>query len=556
MRILEVYETLPIVRIFEAVRRIGYTPVSAVLDIIDNSVVAKADKINIQIETKPNPQKPSKDTITDIVIYDNGSGMEKSQMFNALTLGSPDSDYENNSLSKFGFGLKSAGLSQANTISLLSKTEGANKWVKMVLDWETIKSKNDYIILDNEPIDDFEKSIIEKSSGFSSGTIVRLTNIMQVNSAKDTVIMRNLTAVDTFKRNLKLESSMVYHRFIESGQVQLSLNGELIEPFDPLFLSEAKGSFSDYDGTITCKIITEPLELPLNIEKGTTMFINAVQLPYPPMFKREGRQEEVRSRHRMRVKNIGFYIYRNDRLICMGEKLGLVPSDQDYMSFRASIDLKTESDDDVNLDVLKMKVIFPDYAHDSIDAAITPLIRMSKKCWSDMKRRSEDPTISEPEKAHERSNMLLDKTEPTLVDVEEGETRQTESIIKREKNSLKKHYKHPSSFSKIMEGKKQRIRIVDELPFSRLWEPVTDDEGKTIVLISKSHPFYGYVYKKLDAGGDALVILDALFLNLSMAELSIAATNKSLIKNFETLRISASAQLSRFIEANMDDDDE
>jgi hypothetical protein len=543
---------IPIVRILEAVRRIGYTPVSAVLDIVDNSIVADAKRIDIEIITKPNPLKPLNEIITDVIISDNGYGMKQEEMVNALTIGSPDSEYGDNSLSKYGFGLKSAGLSQANTISLISKIAGADEWIKLVLDWDTIKSKNEYIIIDNSIIDEFEKSIIKRNSNLS-GTVVRLTNIMQVNAPTPTAMIRNI----------KDECSITYHRFIERGQTSIFVNGEAIIPFDPLFLAEAEGMIKEYDGTMPCRYFDKPFELPLNPKNKTTMFVNAVQLPNPPLFNKEGRQKEIQSKYKMFLKNIGFYIYRNDRLICKGDKLvglyageksvGLVAADQDYMSFRASIDLSTNSDHDVNLDVSKTKVIFPDYAFDSLSERFTPIIRKSKELWNLMKTKSDDPVANESEVAHERSNRLLDNTEPVIVDTEAGEIKPSKPTVVKEKEEIKRQYKGYPDFAKMLQGKKKRIVPVDELPNSQLWKPGIDEDQNcdVIVYISRSHPFYEHIYKKLDAGDDALVILDALFLNLSMAELSIVATDTALTKMFETLRATASYQLSKFIEVNM-----
>jgi hypothetical protein len=244
-------------------------------------------------------------------------------------------------------------------------------------------------------------------------------------------------------------------------------------------------------------------------------------------------------------------------LISRGEKLGLVASDQDYMSFRASIDLETNSDYDVNLDVSKTKIIFPDYALKSLTERFSPIIKKSKELWNMMKTKSDIPVESESEIAHERSNKLLDNTEPVIIDTEAGEIKNTKPIVEKEKNEIKEQYKAVPDFVKLLKGKKKRIIPVDELPNSQLWKPDIDIEQNcdVVVYISRNHPFYEYIYKKLEAGDDALVILDALFLNLSMAEISIVATNKDLSKVFEKLRASTSYQLSQFIEVNIGNDE-
>jgi hypothetical protein len=537
---------MPVVRILSAIRRIGYTPVSAVLDIIDNSIVAGAAKIEVVIATEQHPAKQLKEQITEIIVIDNGSGMTEERMLNALTLGSPDSDYDDGSLSKFGFGLKSAGLSQANTITLISKALESSAYTKMVLNWDTIVSNGYYGIIDDSTIDDKENDLLSHI-GDSSGTIVRLHNIIQVNDIAPVTIVKSL----------RKECALTYHRFIEGGRIDIVVNGEQIIPIDPLFLSEADSLIADYDGTKPCRYYINPIELPLNTSSGTTMVVNAIQLPYPPLFKETGQQREVQSKYDMYLKNIGFYIYRNNRLICKADKLGLVPFDQDYMSFRASIDLDTFSDDDVNLDVSKTKVIFPDYAFDSLKDSMNGVIRKSKELWKLMAVKRDDPHISESERTHERSNKLLGASDPLIVDTQEGEIRPTAPIVAENKEVIEEQYARAKSLLELLKGKRKRIIPVDELPESQLWQPNIDENNNcdVVVYLSRRHPFYEHIYQKLETGDDTAVILDALFLNLSMAEVGIIASNRELNRAFELLRATTSYQLSRFIEANLEDEE-
>jgi len=533
---------LPIVRVLEAIRRIGYTPVSAILDIVDNSIVAEASEIKIIINTKPHPTKKLRQIISDIYICDNGKGMSPSQMTNALILGSPESSYDKNSLSKFGFGLKSAGLSQANRIEVISRNNRNDEWVKYVLDWDSIVDKNEYYILENERIEEVEFNLL-KSIG-DTGTIVILKKILQVNDASPSKMIKNVIE----------ECGITYHRIIEKKGIIIKVNGELVEPYDPLFLSEASKSVNEYDGTTVCSYFVEPFELPIKTDSHTTMTLNAVQLPYPPMFKNEGRQKEINKKYRMQLKNIGFYIYRNDRLIAKGEKLGLVPSDQDYMSFRASIDFDSSADNDINLDVTKTKVIFPDYAFEALKERMNGIIKNSATLWNLIKIKSNNPNVGESEKTHERSNELLKNSKPIIVDLDKGETKPMENFVEQKKTELKEIYETTPDLIELLKGKRKRIIPVDDLPNVLLWKPGIDFDNncEVVVYLSKSHPFYEYIYKKLEAGDDALVILDALFLNLAMAETSILAINKEHQKMFEQLRTTASYQLSKFIEVALE----
>lgn len=531
---------LPIIRILSGIRCMGYTPVAAFLDIIDNSIAAKSTEVEVIVETSEKSIRPS---INRVIFIDNGKGMNLRMIKNALLLGSPESEYVENSLSKFGFGLKSAGLSQANAITVISRNSMLDEWKKCTLDWDVILEKKAYYIEEDEEIIKDEIDLTDKIA--ETGTIIILNKIQKVNDTNSTVIVKNL----------KAECALTYHRMLEKDRVSIKVNGENIEPYDPLFLSEAsKCAISEYNGRNPALFFHNEIELPVNPDTNTIMKVKAVQLPNPPLFKIEGRQKEVNKKYRMLLKNIGFYIYRNDRLIARAETLDLLPREQDYISFRASIDLNSDSDEDVNLNVLKTKVLFPDYAYSSLEEVMRPVVRSSKEIWNSMKSKTEY-VVPNSELKHERSNVMLDEASPILVNEEKGEIENMEHILEQNAEELRQVYNNRENLITALRDSSNRIVIVEQLENDMLWKPgIGGKNGSDVVVyISRSHPFYQYIYKELEAGEDALVILDALFLNLSMAEVSINATDRLLVKIFDKLRSSASLQLSRFIEVRLDD---
>lgn len=60
---------LPIIRVMTGIRNMGYTLESAILDIVDNSIVAGAKKVNIIIQAE---DKTLKQSIRRIIIDDDG----------------------------------------------------------------------------------------------------------------------------------------------------------------------------------------------------------------------------------------------------------------------------------------------------------------------------------------------------------------------------------------------------------------------------------------------------------------------------------------------------
>ena len=208
----------------------------------------------------------------------------------------------------------------------------------------------------------------------------------------------------------------------------------------------------------------------------------------------------------------------------------------------------------MNLNVLKTKVLFPDYAYSSLEEVMRPVVRSSKEIWNSMKSKTEY-VVPNSELKHERSNVMLDEASPILVNEEKGEIENMEHILEQNAEELRQVYNNRENLITALRDSSNRIVIVEQLENDMLWKPgIGGKNGSDVVVyISRSHPFYQYIYKELEAGEDALVILDALFLNLSMAEVSINATDRLLVKIFDKLRSSASLQLSRFIEVRLDD---
>lgn len=175
---------LPIIRVMTGIRNMGYTLESAILDIVDNSIVAGAKKVNIIIQAE---DKTLKQSIRRIIIDDDGKGMNTDQIYNALELGSSESLYENNSLSKYGFGLKSAGFSQANTIIVISKTETCENWHKSMVKWDLIKTHNRYVVDEELELDANDITLLENKK---TGTIVILDELTKVSKVKKDVAIK------------------------------------------------------------------------------------------------------------------------------------------------------------------------------------------------------------------------------------------------------------------------------------------------------------------------------------------------------------------------------
>ena len=139
----------PATALINGIRAIGYSFSTAVADIIDNSISAMATSVDIYSD--PLDKEPY------FSILDNGVGMSKSELINAMTFGSKRNGRVDSpdDLGRFGLGLKSASLSQCRKLIVITKQENdinamsydldiiqqTNKWEVLELTFDEIKNE-------------------------------------------------------------------------------------------------------------------------------------------------------------------------------------------------------------------------------------------------------------------------------------------------------------------------------------------------------------------------------------------------------------------------------
>ena len=110
-------ESIPFApHLVESMRSIGYSFETAIADLIDNSISANANKIEIFFTPNESPE---------VIIFDNGCGMTEKELEEALRYGSRNPlEIKNESdLGRFGLGMKAASLSQCRKLTVASKKD-------------------------------------------------------------------------------------------------------------------------------------------------------------------------------------------------------------------------------------------------------------------------------------------------------------------------------------------------------------------------------------------------------------------------------------------------
>lgn len=549
-------------RICEAISKIGYNPCSAILDIIDNSVVAKATQIIVLLFIKDSTTINNTQNIEKIQILDSGCGMTNLEIDNALQLGSISS-YSKNSLSKYGLGLKSAGFSLGKRIEVVSKKEGQISKLKY-LDRELIKKENAFGI----SIKDVTQEYIELFDLYKfdkSGTIVTIKDIIYTSRVSAGRVLEDLNK----------QAGVHYYEILKSGNISIKINilkqlnsgkyqnekEKIIIPKDILFWDQSYSSYEKetYDGKKPCQVLDSEIENPLN-SSGDKIGIKATIFPMDKMknfahFSPEER--EIIKSFEIGYKNNGFFFYRNGRLIKWGLKLLENLNINRELGFRAKINFTTEHDDLFGVDVSKQQLTIPEDIEKAIQMLCKVPIEQSKELFDICKRIIEDSSNKKNEGTEfnmRNSSLEEDEEETTGTDQKEA----TERKIKLLDESETLFQTDESKFEneKEEEGFK-RIRYWENPKCSNLWESGIDRTEGTYVLINKNHPFYNQTLNRLAPGSAPRQAIEALIHSLAVGQnqaiQKVSEIEYDIVKNaFNKYLRLTSHQLDNWVNNNWD----
>lgn len=304
-------------------RSFGYNLSTAIADIIDNSISANADTIEIDFVWR------GKDSV--ISILDNGKGMNLEELIVAMTPGSkdPEDPRDEKDLGRFGMGLKTASFSQCKRLTVVSKKEGFTT-IKRCWDIDFINSEEEWTLLDYMS----DESYLKKIDNLKNGTLIIWEYLDRIvgDAKEENEAVKNAFYQEMVTVNEHL--SLVFHRFIESKKIKLFSNTYEIEAWNPFLLN------------LNPKPEMGQLEvLQNNVE--VTYFI------LPHMSKISNEDYEKSGGPLGWYQQQGYYIYRGDRLLVSGDWLGIEKKREYSKLARIAINFPNANDFDWNLDIKK-----------------------------------------------------------------------------------------------------------------------------------------------------------------------------------------------------------
>jgi hypothetical protein len=220
-------------KFIQATRDSGYKgTASAISELIDNSIQAGATRIAISVTATTSGDD---EKAIEVSVLDNGCGMDPFTLRQALRFGGSTRFGDRNGLGRYGMGLPNASLSQARRITVytwqFSSTQGRAR-NRRRSDVTPERVYTSYLDVDEivrrEMIEVPRPEIVKHpppSCTGSSGTLVMWTRCDRLENRR----------VSTTVRKLEAELARRFRHFLWKG-LRITINGEAIAPFDPLYL--------------------------------------------------------------------------------------------------------------------------------------------------------------------------------------------------------------------------------------------------------------------------------------------------------------------------------
>ncbi len=241
----------------ESQRKSGYRHTAAAArEIVDNAIEASADTIHVifdhveRVDTGKRGKKGRKRQVVSAVAFiDNGSGMKPGLARYALAWGGGTHYDKPTSLGRFGFGLPNASINQTRSTQVFTRTEGEQSWRKAELDIDNVNGNGSTCI---------GEEVQSDLPGFVQDYLVRNS----IDLKRGTVVVWMTPDRLTYRRTATLKEHFlddfgVVYRYLLNDGLKIIVDGQPVEPTDPLFLMPKGRLYRPVGGDDAPRIVWE-----------------------------------------------------------------------------------------------------------------------------------------------------------------------------------------------------------------------------------------------------------------------------------------------------------
>jgi hypothetical protein len=332
----------------------GYTLEAAIADLIDNSVTANSNVIQVLIDSDIEPFQ--------LFLADNGDGMSIDELIHNMQFpsSSPEGERAQFDLGRFGLGMKAASFSQTRKFTVLSRKRGEEDYYGLTWDVDHLVKTKKWEIVVNNPaeidqlVSEFNKLNNEfngQVSEFSPNTIVIWSGLYKFEKYlkehnRKKALHREIV------QNTTEHLGIIFHRFLANPEDPLTIrvNNSHIRSFNPF--PESKQSL-------------RKLEFRQKDFGDDNIKLEGFILPSSSIKDSQQPGNTWTPSNKSLLDMEGVYIYRANRLIIYGGWNGLIRKAPRLQLARLRVDIGNKADHLLHLNVAKSQVMIP---HDLIKA--------------------------------------------------------------------------------------------------------------------------------------------------------------------------------------------
>jgi hypothetical protein len=303
----------------EASRLQGYKYWTALADLVDNSIDANSDKIQILIKGRIQSQ------VDELVIVDNGDGMNKETLKESYNLGAR-TNHLRSDLGKFGVGGTLGSIALGKVKYTFTRNKKNGKILARKLDLKECEDLDSFVSVEHTPTQEEITLFDELVGKKSTGTLIMLKKL-------DRLFGRRINLMES---KLKKHFGETYYQHLQ-GSLSVLVNDSDVEPRDPICWFHPE----------TDKLCNEKVT-----HEGVTYNIKCVNLL--PLPRRDITGKDL-------VKDQGIYVQRNERVIlqscCNGDYFqGFWNREDRHRYFRALISFDSAGDEQMGLTTDKTSI--------------------------------------------------------------------------------------------------------------------------------------------------------------------------------------------------------
>ena len=505
-------------RFIQATRDSGYKSTSsAVAELVDNAIQADATRIRITVYHATDGQSGA----VELLVQDNGAGMDPFTLRTALRFGGTTRFDQRTGLGRYGMGLPNSSLSQARRVTVYT--------------WRTPGE----VYMSYLDVDEIAAGDVTEVP-----TPCRVTPPTGTNGQRGTVVVWSRCdrldnrRISTIARKLLNDLGRQFRYYLTDG-VKITVNGDRVEPIDPLYLNLA----AKHTGATP---FGQPIEYEVQAAEpnGKAAAVGRVQITFSQLPVADWYRLSNDEKRRIGIsKGAGVSIVRAGREVDYGWFFLGGKRRENYDDWwRCEIQFDPVLDEAFGITHTKQQVRAKTYLIETL----TPDIEAAARALNARVRKAHLAA-----KAAERfteSEKLATEREKLLQPLPSGSRVRDQSVI----NQLEKRHPELRKPAPINGDPANQVayKIVETPVRDTSFFNYARHNGRLILVLNPHHPFYKQIYQQLaesDAPRDQQLRTQLELLLLAAARSEAAEDNPRSIAQLERQRQLWSDTLATFL---------